>query len=394
MPEPLLLRANLEWLKKEAKSRLLLLRQANADAQLSDAQLALARDYGFSSWRKLHEHVSELRTRLDQVPMASAGAPAVTPNDPDLLALLKAVRDGDLRAATELLGRRPELSRGHGPEGQTPLHVAAQCNDNRMATYLLASGADANATYGESRHTAMSWAVTCNAIAFAKTLVQLGQKPDLFCAAGMGSLGHVKSFFGADGTLLPNASRTGSSRVGADGMRLPCPPETPAEQLADALYVACRNAQEEVVRYLLTRSPDLSFRAYLGGTALHWAYFGGSKTIIDLLTKAGADSNVRDHAIHCTPRAFGICVAVNWSFSHLVRKRLAEDPTLVNVMDGHVSPLREAVRLGNLDIVQLLLGAGADPLLVHEDGMSAVDVAVEKGHPAVVELLRNTTNSK
>lgn len=51
-------RPNLEFLKKEAKSLLGLLRQHDAAAQLADAQHALARDYGFASWPKLKAHVA------------------------------------------------------------------------------------------------------------------------------------------------------------------------------------------------------------------------------------------------------------------------------------------------------------------------------------------------
>jgi hypothetical protein len=44
---------SLEHLRKEAKQRLVVLRGASANAQLTDAQLLVARRYGFSSWRAL-----------------------------------------------------------------------------------------------------------------------------------------------------------------------------------------------------------------------------------------------------------------------------------------------------------------------------------------------------
>src|SRR5262245_20412517 len=46
-------RANLEHLRNEAKQRLKTLHAQNPRARLADAQLAVARDYGFSSWRRL-----------------------------------------------------------------------------------------------------------------------------------------------------------------------------------------------------------------------------------------------------------------------------------------------------------------------------------------------------
>ena len=50
--------ANLEWLKKTAKQKLRILKAEGKDLQLADAQLALAREYGFSSWRALRADVS------------------------------------------------------------------------------------------------------------------------------------------------------------------------------------------------------------------------------------------------------------------------------------------------------------------------------------------------
>ena len=117
----------------------------------------------------------------------------------------------------------------------------------------------------------------------------------MFCAAGIGALEHVQSHFDAAGELRPNASQTGSSRFAADGSWLPCPPATPREKISDALYIACRNGQAEVVRFLLGKDPDLSFRAFLGATPLHWAYFGGSRAVVELLEKSGADAEARDN---------------------------------------------------------------------------------------------------
>lgn len=50
-------RPNLEYLRNEAKDLLARLRQQDPNAQLTDAQHALARDYGFASWPKLKSRV-------------------------------------------------------------------------------------------------------------------------------------------------------------------------------------------------------------------------------------------------------------------------------------------------------------------------------------------------
>jgi ankyrin repeat protein len=391
-PQPLPLRANLDWLKKESKQRLAQLRASDPQAKLAQAQLAVARNYGFASWRKLKAHIEQLRQQLDRLWPADsappADAPPVSPDDPDLAQLLAAIRAGDLPTITELLRKRRELVRAHGPDGETPLHAAAECNDDRLAVYLLAGGADPNAKYGKSGHSALSWAVTRNSLAFAKTLVRLGIQPDLFCAAGIGALEHVRGWFDASGALLPGAAQTGSTRLLADGTRLPCPPPSSREQVSDALYVASRNAQVDVVRFLLTKDPDLAFRAYMGGTPLHWAHFGGSREIVSLIEEAGADRHSRDDVLRCTPRAFGICVPASWGIGFLVRKRLADDPTLAQVMVEFTGPLHQAAREGHVEVAQMLLEAGADPAVRDGQGQTPLEISLERGHAAVAELLK------
>jgi ankyrin repeat protein len=391
-PRPLPLRPNLEWLKKASKERLDALRASDPDAQLSDAQLAVAREFGFPSWRKLKSHVEELRAKLDVVVPADvrqrAAADPVAADDPDSAKFFAAIEAGETRAVTDFLTRRPGLANALGPMGQTPLHVVAQCNDPQIAAMLVAYGADPGTKFGKFGHTPLSWAVTCNAMECAATLVQLGAELDLFSAAGIGAVEDVKTFCDAGGELVPGASKTGSSRYAADGSLLPCPPATPREQISDALYIACRNARAEVVRFLLAKGPDLSFHAYQGATPLHWAYFGGSREVVDLVERAGADTEARDPLLGCTPRSFGICTAANWGFAFLVKARLAEDPTLVNIMDGRTSPLHEAARNNHVEIVRLLLDAGANPSLTNGDGKTALELATEQGHAAVVAMLR------
>jgi hypothetical protein len=53
-------RPNLDHLKKQAKDRLITLRQRAPGARLADAQHALAREYGFVSWAALKAHVESL----------------------------------------------------------------------------------------------------------------------------------------------------------------------------------------------------------------------------------------------------------------------------------------------------------------------------------------------
>lgn len=389
MPASLPPRPSLEWLKKAAKERLEALRAGDPEAKLSDAQGAVAREYGYASWRRLKAHVEQVQTAwaaVGETASSAAASSSVAADDPELAKVLAAAADGDFQTVLSVVSRRRELANARGPDGETPLHAGVPSNEPRVALVLLSLGADPNATYGASGHTALSWATTYGSLGFASAIVRMGHEPDLFCAAGMGLLDEVRAFFDDAGKIRPNASRTGSSRYGADGRRLPCPPSTPVEQISDALYIACRHAKEDIVRFLLARGPNLSFRAYNAGTPLHWAYFGGSRAIVELLLAAGADPTLRDHVLRCTPRAFGICTPAHWGILEDVKSRLSDDPSLATFMDGSTSALHAAARGGHEEIVRVLLEAGASPWLLDGDGKTAAEVAAANGHPAVAAL--------
>ena len=54
-------RASLEYLKKLAKERLATLRATSPATKLAHAQLAIAREYGFSSWGALKAEIDRRR---------------------------------------------------------------------------------------------------------------------------------------------------------------------------------------------------------------------------------------------------------------------------------------------------------------------------------------------
>lgn len=355
MSKSLPLRANIEWLKKTAKQLLEEQRLVSPEATLSDAQLSLAREYGFPSWRQLIAQIEAMQARLAQVPIAPASEGAtIASDDPDLAALFAAIDAGQSDQVDALLRQRPALVHARLADGETPLHRAASHNDPALGLLLLVYGADPAAHYGDSGHTALSWAVTCHALEFAQTLVRAGVHPDLFTAAGMGSLPLVQACFDESGKLLPLRVKAGSTRLGPDGKRLPCPPPTVPEQIADALYIACRNGQLAIAQFLATKQPDLSFKAYQGAGLLHWAYFGNSMAIVEMLLEAGLDPAERDPAYHCTPRAFGICVPAQWGFLDLVKRQVQRDATLVLPVDGS-SALDFARNAGHDEVVQFLI---------------------------------------
>jgi ankyrin repeat protein len=359
-------RPNLDWYRKAAKKKLAELRARRPAAQLAAAQLLIAREHGFSSWRTLKQFVD-----------------AAQAED-----FFEAIRRGDASGAKRMLTERPELTSARTPNGETALHIAAERNQPQIVALLVSAGADPRKTYGSSAHTPLSWALTTGSFAAAEQLVRSGVTPDLFCAAGLGALDAVKTFFDANGRLRPRASQSGSSRFAADGQRLASPPSDPRDVVSDALYIASRNGRASVVRFLLTRNPDVNFRAFLGGTPLHWAYYASSRPVVAMLSRAGADPALRDAEFNCTPRAFGISVVANWGIVPLVKRALQSDPSLANVHDGRGTPLHEAARSGALEVVRILLKAGAVPTVRDSNGQTPLDLALAHEHDELAQALR------
>jgi ankyrin repeat protein len=359
-------RPSLEFLKKLAKDRLPEMRRANPAARLADAQLAVAREHDFPSWRALR---AELHRRLA----------AAEPDPPDpVVQLFAAIRRGDAGIVDGLLAAHPALANARDEEGSTPLSAAVDAHRATLIPILLRRGGDPHLVYAHSAHTPLSWAVVIEAYDCARALMEAGVEPDLFCAAGLGEVDRVRAFFTPEGRPRPQASITGSSRYAPDGTRLPCPPETDREVVSDALYMASRAGHEGTVQELLTRGPDLAFQAFAGATALHWAYFAGAPRVVALLLAAGADPTLRDPVLGCTPEAFGICTPASWAWGSKVRQRLAENPGLVHAESTRGGPLHEAARAGALEAVKLLLEAGADPGRRNAEGKTALDLARER----------------
>jgi ankyrin repeat protein len=117
-------RASLDFLKKRAKERLLEMRRRDPRAKLAAAQLAIARDYGFPSWRALKAEIDRRRA-------------------PALAAFFAACRAGDVATLRDLLSREPGLARERTPDGSTGLHLAVAHLD--AVRLLLEHGADPNA---------------------------------------------------------------------------------------------------------------------------------------------------------------------------------------------------------------------------------------------------------
>src|SRR2546425_7199278 len=119
LPEP----ASLEYLKKLAKERLAALRSRNPGTKLAAAQLAIAREYGFASWRALKAEIDRRRA-------------------PNVAEFMRACTAGDVETLRELLKKDPGLTRERVAAGSTGLHLAVRHPD--ALRLLIPHGADPN----------------------------------------------------------------------------------------------------------------------------------------------------------------------------------------------------------------------------------------------------------
>jgi hypothetical protein len=174
-------RASLEYLRKLAKDRLVLLRRADARAQLATALLSVAQEHGFSSWRALKAELDGRRAMH-----SSQFFDAIDRRDTD------AVRAW-LREAPELIHAR------HARHNASPLHHAATSGDLETVRVLLDAGADPNDAEDDTRIGVIGWATSIWQVAevprdVVALLLARGGRHTIFSAVAAGDLDALRAF--------------------------------------------------------------------------------------------------------------------------------------------------------------------------------------------------------
>lgn len=362
MAEALPARPNLEWLRKTAKQLLQELRTQDPARKLADAQLALARRHGFSSWRALKAHIEQLHSTSE------------TLSDEDIAAFLRDVGAGRIGAIEVSLAASPAIVNAVGPHpywGGRPqaLHVSIETSRRDVFDLLLAAGADVNGSNRLYDHwSPLMVTYDKDRPDMRETLLARGARIGVVEALMAGDDVAVSRMLQRGKSALPPDPNGGSilafartphaidrllelgaaidikdrwettpmeafSRLGPSGQRLvehllsrgvAAPPEvyartgdkdSIARMLAadprliendDILLAAVDFGHRELAQWLIDRGANLNARSRIGseGTALHSAAFEGDLEMVKLLVAAGADIRALDREYNNTPEGF------------------------------------------------------------------------------------------
>lgn len=376
-------------------------RGARARLTLADAQLVVARSYGFASWAKLKRHLADIEPFVWTAPPppdphsraevfirlacltytglhpAPDRASRMLGEDPGLSRtdIYAAAAAGDVDAVATMLHDDPALlNRKGGPLHWEPLLYACYSrvapadrshSTLEVARLLLSRGADSNAGFlseGSYAFTALTGAFgrgedwphqpphpDCHAL--ARLLLDAGADPNDAQAL-------YNRHFRSDNEHLEIllAHGLGREKGGPWIRRLNDPLFSPASLLVIELCAAAQHGFFERVELLVEQGTDVNERSRrTGRTAYEEAIRAGHQRIAEYLLRHGAAKIDLDPL-----ETFALaCIAGR---RDEVRARLAADPALLDRL-GHqrrIDMLHRAVEAGHDDGVRLIVALGVD----------------------------------
>ncbi|MEM7128252.1 MAG: sigma-70 family RNA polymerase sigma factor [Chloroflexota bacterium] len=269
---------------------------------------------------------------------------------------------GDLDGVEAFLAEDSDLATTRGPEGATPLHVAATVE---IAELLLAHGADINALDSYTRRPPIGWAA--GGLPVRQFLLEQGATVDtIMLACRIGDLPRVKEFLATDPSLLH--TKTESWDDHGEGATL--------------LHIAAAKGGVEMTRFFLEQGLDPNAT---GGwwqvCPLHWAVEKeNNMTVLQLLIDHGADVNARSGEKGIPP--------LSWARNDYVKFLLDQGADVNGKSDDGTSALHQAADYGAINKIRILIEHGADKLAKNKSGVTALDVARLKQHDEVANYLQ------
>lgn len=278
----------------------------------------------------------------------------------NVLCCLNSAKCRDAVAILQLLVDRGADSRHVTPDGESPLRSALAGGNLAALNFLLERGVPRE----QAGLSSLGWAVVSGSVDDVVRELRTGGLPN------PGSEQETPSWFLAILVGDPRKSQL-FLNAGADlHERVRCGDT--------ALKYACAGGHAEMVRWLLSHGVDPDERDDFGQTALMVAAEHGAADCVGALLAAGADwraeTRTKDSAITSAATV------------DVVRRLLAAGAD-INTISGSGYPLlKSAAEAGDVEFVKALLELGADPD-VTSTGDTPVHSAVMWDHLDIVEIL-------
>jgi len=280
-----------------------------------------------SQGRTLLQHAVQEGSTGTAKLLLESGASADNPYPDRRTPLHVAIANGNLTMARLLLEHGAAVDRPP-PDGDPPIHAAIRAGNFKLVILLIEEGAKTGSIPNSLRE------------ALKKPQ---GRDEELFIHAAVSSR-DLKALEFALSIGQSITATTGGDRIGG---------RTP-------LHIAARWHRIDEARFLLDRGAPVDAHEGNSYTPLGLAAESGDKSMVALLLEHGANPNVQVS----DPK---------WSALHIA----AYGP-------GWAMPRDEEARM---EVVRLLLNAGADKTLTDYWGATAYDISVDKGDKKVPELL-------
>ena len=261
--------------------------------------------------------------------------------------LTEAAHQGKLDLVKQWLSKGTDVETRHPSRGMTALMYAAEKGHYHVVDYLLQQGADINAKASSERQYGSVNGQNAFGFAFLNDHLDVAKH------------------------LLENKKFD---------IHAPCDHKgrIPLLMLTDH-----RDEQIKMIEYILNNGGDVAAGTPDGGKALLNAAENGHQKTVEYLIAAGADVNVQDEDQY-TPLTQALrhhTSTHNYGKKMIQQLLAAEGQSSVDVAAGPLrrTPLMRAAVLNELDIVQLLIEAGANTELEDAKGHTAYSLARQRG---------------
>jgi len=420
-PKQLPPRPNLDQLKHQAKEL-----QRSAQIPLHEAQTRLAREYGFTSWNALHDHVEavtlefgaavdafieaatdERRERAERILALHPGIPKAS--------LHAALVLGDAAEVEARLARDPSLAvKAGGVRGWEPIHYVCYTSMAHesparaeglaaIAKQLIARGVDPNTRFPwlhHGVHRPVLWGASrhVRSLPLVKALLDAGADPNdgvtLPLAASAGDIpvlellrargANVDQAWATDGATalyaILNWSRTPDGALwllahGAD------PNAVFAENGETPLHVAARAWDVALVEAMVARGADIERKRADKRTPYAVAELNGNRAVADWLRARGASPE-----LSVVDRMVAACSRGD---REAAEELLAKSPALrEQITDDHYIALHQAAERNDVRALDAMLACGFDPNRPDQSiGKTALHSAAMEGWPEAVRVL-------